>query len=516
MTTTYRLAPRDEPGLRRLAEIVAAVVRPGDLIALQGDLGAGKTTFARALIRKLLAEPDAEVPSPTFTLVQNYVAPRMHVSHLDLYRITDACEIDELGLDAALANGIALVEWPERAGALLPRERITIALADATHGDGTSDASRREVSITGSGVGAARAARIAAIADLLRRTGWDKDGGAIDYLQGDASARAYARLRMPGRADAVLMDWPRQPDGPPIRNGLPYSRIAHLAEDVRPFVAIADALRAAGVCAPRIEAADLDDGLLVIEHLGDGVYGEALRRGADQAELWTAAVEVLLHLRRVPADRPLPVPGADPHVLPRYDADALGIEVSLLPEWLWRHARGAAMPDDMRSEFDALWHDVIARLAALPSGWTLRDFHSPNLIWRPDRAGLDRVGVIDFQDAMQGHAAYDLVSLLQDARVDVPPALQDALLDRYCSTARAQEPGFDEAELRFAYAALGAQRATKILGIFARLARRDGKPAYLAHMPRVAGYLRRSLAHPELAALAAFNARHVAPLAGGG
>ena len=153
-----------------------------------------------------------------------------------------------------------------------------------------------------------------------------------------------------------------------------------------------------------------------------------------------------------------------------------------------------------RAEFVALWADIFAQLAKMPPAWVLRDYHSPNLLWLPEREGIARVGVIDFQDAMRGPAAYDLVSLLQDARVDVAPELEAQLFDHYCAGVGARG-GFDRDAFAFAYAALGAQRNTKIVGIFARLAKRDGKPGYLRHIPRLWRYLERDLAHPQLAAL---------------
>lgn len=515
MTDTFRLTGLDEPSLCLLSELLSAMVRPGDLVALQGDLGAGKTTFARALIRRLAGNADEEIPSPTFTLVQTYETARLAVAHFDLYRLGDASELDELGLDDMLERGIALVEWPGRGGDRLPAQRLTLHFADTGTpvASGTPAAqSRRDVSISGTGALTERAQRLYAAANLIAAAGFGGDGASVAYLQGDASPRRYALVTSPTRGQAVLMDWPRQPDGPPIRDGKPYSRIAHLAEDVRPFVAIANALGSAGLAAPEVYAADLDAGLLLLEHLGDGVYGEALRSGADQAALWRAAIDVLLHMRSVPADAPLPIRGGRSWTLPRYDMSAMTIEVELLADWLYPFTTGTEMPGDVRTEFSARWGDVIGRLQALPTGWVMRDYHSPNLIWRPDRDGLARVGVIDFQDALQGPLAYDTVSLLQDARLDVPASLEDELLDYYCAKVRAREPGFDEAAFRFAYAALGAQRNTKILGIFARLAKRDGKRGYLVHMPRIWGYLERSLAHAELAELRALYDRHIFPL----
>jgi hypothetical protein len=155
-----------------------------------------------------------------------------------------------------------------------------------------------------------------------------------------------------------------------------------------------------------------------------------------------------------------------------------------------------------------LWQPLFARLGRQPEGWVLRDFHSPNLVWLPERDGARRAGLLDFQDALRGSPAYDLVSLLEDARLDVPAALEDELLAYYLGR-READPAFDGAEFRFAYAALGVQRNTKILGIFARLAMRDGKRTYLRHIPRIWRYMARGLAHPDLSGLARWFDRYL-------
>lgn len=508
MSECHRITGVDETQLRHLAEVMAASARPGDLIGLEGDLGAGKTTFARAFIRALTGNRDEEIPSPTFTLVQTYDAPRMPVAHVDLYRLADADEIDELGLDAALNLGVVLVEWPERGAGTLPAGRITLRISESAS---SQTEEHRDILIVGTGLFAPRVSRLIHMLALIQRAGFG--AGSVTYLQGDASPRRYARLALREDTTALLMDWPRQPDGPPIRDGLPYSRIAHLAEDVRPFVAIADALRHEGVATPSVLAADLDTGLLVIEDFGDRVFGRELASGADQVTLWEAALDILVHLRSVPAGKELAVAGDGHWTLPRYDARAMAIETELLADWLWPFATGAAMPARLREDFIGQWRGVIEDLQRLATGWTLRDFHSPNLIWRPEATGLARVGVIDFQDAMQGPLAYDVVSLTQDARLDVAADIERHLLDRYCSLAAAREPRFDEAQFRFAYAALGLQRNTKILGIFARLAIRDGKTSYIAHMPRIWGYIDRCLEHPRLGVIRTFYDAQIRQLA---
>jgi hypothetical protein len=305
------------------------------------------------------------------------------------------------------------------------------------------------------------------------------------------------------------MDAPRQPDGPPIRDGKSYSRIACLAEDmVRPFDAISGTLRSVGLSAPAVHTADLNAGLLLVEDLGDRLFGREIAAAASQAELWQAAVDALVHLRRSPVPSKYVFADGTSYSLPRRDRAAFEIEIELLLDWLWPELKGGPAPDAVRAEFRRLWAPALDRLLALPGGWFLRDYHSPNLVWLPERKGVARVGILDFQDALNEHFAFDLVSLLQDARVDVPEALERELLDCYCAQVAAREPGFDRAQFASAYADFGAQRNTRLLGLWARLMRRDGKPQYLQHYPRTWGYLARNLRHVTLAPLAAWYEKH--------
>ena len=181
--------------------------------------------------------------------------------------------------------------------------------------------------------------------------------------------------------------------------------------------------------------------------------------------------------------------------------DAYLIEAELLLDW-YLPQLGVAVPYQTRAAYVALWRKLLEPAIASKPTWVLRDFHSPNLIWLPSRRNTAQVGLLDFQDAMMGPAAYDLASLLQDARVDVPELMEISLLSRYTRARLNADPNFDAPAFALLYATLAGQRATKILGIFARLDRRDRKPQYLRHLPRVWTYLQRSLAHPSLAALA--------------
>jgi len=479
-----------EARLAALAGELAPRLRPGDFLALHGELGAGKTAFARFLIQALLGREE-EVPSPTFALVQPYECARFPILHCDFYRISDPAEADELGLDDALAAGLTIAEWPQRLGSRLPADRLDICLDD---GD---SAATRHVALAGHGGWAARLERFAAVRHFVADAG--RTAAQLSYVNGDASARSYTRLTESG-GSVILMDWPKAPDGPPIRQNRPYSQIAHLAEDVKPFVAIAQALRGAGLCAPEIYAGDFKRGFLLIEDFGDAVFTRLAADGVDMRDPYRLAVDALLVLRNAPPGTQLPS-NSGPHSLPDYSREALGIETELLLDWFLPAIRGAPTPAALRENFTARWSAQFDWLLAQPSGWVLRDYHSPNLVLRSEGNGLERLGILDFQDAVRGHPAYDLVALLQDARLDLPPAREPELFAYYCERARAQDPAFDAAAFARAYRLLGAQRNTKILGIFARLARRDGKRAYLQHMPRVARYLASDLAHPDLAEL---------------
>lgn len=501
MSTAHEFAETlpTEQATRRLACDIASMLQPGDVVALAGDLGAGKTTFARALIRALAGDERFEVPSPTFTLVQNYHLPRFPVLHVDLYRVGDADELAELGLDES-DRAAMLIEWPERAGATLSADRFEIVFTLTPHLGLTA----RQVRISGLGQCAPRAERLEMVRRFLERAGFGD--AERQRLQGDASTRAYSRLLLPDRT-AILMNAPRRPDGPPVRSGLPYSAIAHLAEDVKPFVAMARALRRRGLSAPDIYAAELEAGLIVLEDLGR----EGMTAGEPPApvfERYAAAIDALvcLHTQELPPSLPV-APGVE-HALPRYDMEALMIEAELLLDW-YLPFRGIALAASAREEFVRRWRSALIPAIEAPRTWTLRDLHSPNLLWLDERAGVARVGLLDFQDAVLGPHAYDVVSLVQDARVDVPEEMEIALLGHYAKGRKASDAAFEPASFIELYSLLGAQRATKILGIFARLQQRDGKPHYLAHMPRVWRYLQRSLSHAGLADLKAWYESHV-------
>ena len=326
----------------------------------------------------------------------------------------------------------------------------------------------------------AAAGRAAAMADFLAGCGWG--GIAPLMLADDASFRRYYRLVDGGRR-IVLMDAP-----PPL-------------EDVRPYVAVAAILRRLGLSAPEVHAEDGARGFLLIEDFGDDLYTRLLAAGADERQLYGLAIDTLAALHRAVAAAGLPD-------LPPYDEARLLEEAALLADWYAPSVLGTPLPQRARDDYLARWRAALPEAALGETTLVLRDFHVDNLMLLPGRAGVRACGLLDFQDAVLGPASYDLASLLEDARRDVPAALRNAMTERYL----AAFPGIDRGRFARSAAIVAAQRNCKILGIFTRLWRRDGKPQYLAHIPRVWRLLEEDLARePALKPLTAWLDRHLPP-----
>jgi tRNA threonylcarbamoyl adenosine modification protein YjeE len=478
----------DEAATFAIAEAQAAWLEPGDFVGLTGDLGAGKTTFARGLIRAITEAPELEAPSPTFTLMQVYDAPRGPVVHADFYRLRGPTELANLGWDEAVDEAIAIVEWPEKVAEALPADRLEVDIRfDPSRGP-----EFRMLMLRGIGAISPRLSLALGVARLLERAGWSE--ASRQFLQGDASVRAYERLTKPTGETAILMISPPRPDGPILRFGKPYAAIAK-----------AEGLRDLGYSAPALIAYSIDEGLALIEDFGSATVAQS---GVPDSARYAPAIALLadLHGRELP---PSLLAGEEFYELPVYDIEAMLVEVDLALDWYAPAIARVTPPSGARMQFLAIWRELLGPILAEPTTWTLRDYHSPNLHWLADRPGLKRIGLIDFQDAVLGPHAYDVVSLLQDARIDVPEDLEMRLAALYMRRRTAADSGFDTQRFAAAYAAMGAQRATKILGLFARLDKRDKKPEYLRHLPRIERYLARNLAHPLLQPLAVWYRNHL-------
>lgn len=328
-------------------------------------------------------------------------------------------------------------------------------------------------------------------------------------LAGDASTRRYERLFAADGTSLILMDQPPAVESVPCppdasadeRRSLGPNALERLAAGrVDAFIACADWLAGQGFSAPRILAARPEQGLAVLEDLGDDLFARRIEADADEAPLYDAAIDVLVRLHRITPPRQL---NAWP--LLTYDAVALEAAVAFLPEWLPRLRPGLSIPAQAVDQWSAFWRPVAARFEAGASVFALRDYHAENLLWLPDRDGVARVGLLDFQDALIAHPAWDLSMLLHDARRDVSPQREAAALDRYL----AARPELDRAAFLADYRALGALNIIRILGKFARLVIHFEKPRYATLMPRMWAYLDVCLADPVLAPLADWLGRWV-------
>lgn len=310
-----------------------------------------------------------------------------------------------------------------------------------------------------------------ALHTLLAQNG--HTGADLHPLPGDASARRYARV---AGADLLLMEDRSDPQG------------------FAAFLRLADHLRGLGLSAPEVRASDTDAGLALIEDFGSDTYGALLTRGADETALYALAIDALLHLHTATGACDVDVPG--------YTLDTLLDELSIFSNWFVPELRPDLPMQDFDAEWRRLWRRALYPVAHTRSALVLRDFHIDNLMLLSDRKGAARCGLLDFQDAVLGAAEYDLVSLLQDARRNLAPGLEAAMLERYIAHAPDQMGG--RAVILNRYHLLGAQRHTRIAGLFPRLNRRDGKPGYLAFMPRVMRQMQTALDDAGLTEIATY------------
>lgn len=348
-------------------------------------------------------------------------------------------------------------------------------------------------------------------AEFLRASGLGD--ARREPLSGDASTRAYERLHTPTGSSLIFMDQPPAletapcpPDATPEQRAtLGYNALARLAAGrVDAFIATAGWLRAQGLSAPAIVAADPRAGLAVLEDLGDDLFARLIEAGQNEAPLYDAAIEALVRLHAATPPDVLRYGGVSWPLL-TYDRTALATADGIFIEWLPKLKPALAFGAEAVAGWEAVWEPIRRYGDENATVFCHRDYHAENLIWLPGRAGPERVGLLDFQDALRAHPAWDLSMLLHDARRQVTPEREEACLDRYFRL----RPELDRGAFLADFHSLGALNIVRILGIFARLTTRDGKPRYATLMPRLWGYLDRCLADPALADLKAWLDRHV-------
>jgi hypothetical protein len=336
---------------------------------------------------------------------------------------------------------------------------------------------------------------------------------AREPLAGDASTRAYERIRPKDGVSLIFMDQPPSvetlpcPPGatPAERVALGFNASARLAAGrVDAFVACDGFLRAQGLSAPQVHAADPGQGLALLEDLGDDLYARLIEGGTDEAPLYDRAIDALVQLHRATPPAWLTAHGSDWPLL-TYDDLALRTAADLFVEWTPKLRTQPGFDADAQAGWEAVWAPIRARLEAGADVFCHRDYHAENLVWLPERPGAAAVGMLDFQDAVRAHRAWDLMMLLQDARRDVSAEREAACLDRYL----AAEPDLSRDVFLADYRAAAALNACRIIGLFARLTVRDAKPRYAGFIPRMWAYQARNLAAPGMEATAAWFDRHV-------
>lgn len=348
------------------------------------------------------------------------------------------------------------------------------------------------------------------IRSFLEAAKWDKADRAP--VPGDASSRRYERLSLGGKR-AVLMDapsgveTPSEPEGASVseRQALGYNALARIAgNNPEAFAVIGHELSKRGFSAPQILAADLDNGLMLLEDLGDNLYARVIEKDpAQERKLYEAAIDTLAAIYRSTFP-PMAEFGGKTWRIRDYDTAALLAEADLFLDWYARDF-GQDIKGEARADWNEIWTQMFQSLKAHAPGLALRDFHAENIFWLPERQAVERVGLIDFQDGLFAHPSYDLVSLIEDARRDVSSELAVPLMKRFCQKAGLKYGS----KFKTAYAVMGAQRNAKILGIFVRLAERDGKPHYRDLIPRVAAHFQNNLEDPKCARLKDWVSEHL-------
>lgn len=474
-TLSKKISVVSEEELKRLAKTLAGYCSGAECICLHGELGAGKTTFASFFINAL-SLGTVEVTSPTFTLVQEYEATLFNgqalpLYHLDLYRMENESELIELGLEEMLARGITLIEWPSIATTYLPPDHLTMTITM-----GKTDNARmitlecdaasawKELPLLAQGGNVERTQHKQ---EFLNKHGWGN--AEIFPVTGDASFRSYARLKR-GKETAILMDAP--PDKEPLES----------------FIGVRELFERKSFAVPAIIGADKENGFLLLSDFGDDSFTRLLKENrASEWDLYRPAIEVLVAINRE-------TQWEGDYKLPPYDWPVIKREASLLGEWLLPFFMPKERAAKENQEFLERLKRVHDSLNLEPLVPVHRDFHADNLFWLAEAATpVTQVGLLDFQDALLGRPAYDLVSLLEDARRDVSAEVVAKSLEMF-----EQRLSIPKEKLAAEYAFFGTQRNAKILGIFARLWLRDGKPRYLDYIPRVWDHFAGDLKHPLL------------------
>jgi len=459
-----------------LAKEVSLIIQKGDFISLVGPMGSGKTTLSKYIINSI-GEVIQEVTSPTFNLSQTYPTQRSLITHYDLYRIENYTDLEEIGFKEALEEGIVIVEWADKFSHELPKDRLEIKIED-------NGKNKRIAYIKGYGCWKKRLERNIHLNNFI--SGCDLKIVNKNWMKGDASERSYQRIVTEDNSYVVMNNNQRKKEINPTK----------IAENIEAFILINYYLESLGIKIPRILKIDRKNSFLLLEDLGNIQYSKINLNDNHVFDYYAPAIESLVLIQNSQHKKNLKYNGME-HVLNFYDKDIYLEEVKLLIDWYWPYKKGTLCEINVYKEYTAIWNTLLSKISQ-SSTLTLRDFHSPNLLWVNNENGLRRCGIIDFQDALIGHPLYDLVSLTQDARIDISRELETKILNYYNELKYSQASKNLEINLVQDYHIIATQRCFKILGVFARLAMSSKKPEYLLHIPRIIGYIERNFENKVL------------------
>ncbi len=493
----------DEAATERFAATVALFTCAGDVFCLNGPLGSGKSTFARALIRAMGCQA-SHIPSPTFTLMQPYTDTRLPVAHVDAYRLETPDELAALDLNPYFIHGVTLIEWAEKVADLLPQPKTPAIHIGETETPGRLDMhlaetpeGGRTITLTASGSWTKRLGCIISensgktgrtmthegrFAFLTETAGLKEDQIAVSSASHDWSFRTYWRVSREGAADTILMDAP-----PPMEN-------------VQPFVKMARWLRETGIHSPEIHATDETQGYLLLEDFGTTPFSKGFENGAD-VQMWLeGAVDLLAHLAR-----------HDPAPTWTYDKNALWCEVARFTDWCLPALTGEATDPATRRWFHDLWQPLFEKILAVPATTVHWDFHVDNMMMLGTTPGktpekpFENIGLIDFQDARIGPATYDIASLVVSDRYPLPENLQHQLVQRYLAALN-EIPGKAVSEKAFweSFHLVCLQRAMKNLGGLTRVSKRRDAPELMENLYKFWAIVDAMLVYPECRPVAEF------------
>ncbi len=449
---------------------LSSVLGKGDVITLNGQIGAGKTTFAKFLISNLTQTPIEEISSPTFNLYQTYEGETLDVLHYDFYRIDSELELAEIDLDESYTDKICIIEWANKYPNILPKDRIEISI----------ECKDQERYYKINPLGKCREAidSLNKVEDFLDEH--DIKFKEIKKLPGDASKRGYFRVSNSNK-NLIVMDVTQENDA----NGKTL-----MTGGIDDFITICEYLDSINVRVPKLIARNKINTLLLEEDLGECSYTGMVAK-LDFRELYEPAIETLIHISNIKHPKNIST-GPNPHYMRDFDLNIYLKEAGTFIDYYWPFVNGTFCGEDERQEFIEILSNLYSNLSD-DKTLMLRDFHSPNLLFLQNEKGLKKCAIIDFQDALLGHPLYDLVSLSNDARLTIDEGHEQYLIDLYKSSFCFNDFEFDKLSFMEQYQILGVQRSIKILGIFARLAIIDSNHNYIVHMPRVITYIKRIL-----------------------